>query len=107
MVSAVVIGALFLAGTALVIALSWKRFLRRLHRMAAAATTGSHTPARYSRSPQNFHRFTFNSCVYTSLVPTHLLSIRMDKEGGGVLPVVECEKGEREPVRNNTKQGIE
>lgn len=73
MVSAVVIGALFLAGTALVIALSWKRFLRRLHRMAAAATTGSHTPARYSRSPQNFHRFTFNSFVYTtSLVPTHI-----------------------------------
>lgn len=59
MVSVVVIGAVFLAVTALVIALSWKRFLRRLHLMAAAAATGSHTPARYSRSPQNFHRFIF------------------------------------------------
>jgi len=75
MVSAVVIGAVFLAVTALVIALSWKRFLRRLHLMAAAAATGSHTPARYSRSPQNFHRFFF-SFISASLIVPLRLSIR-------------------------------
>ncbi|XP_046461802.1 uncharacterized protein LOC124208127 isoform X3 [Daphnia pulex] len=66
MVSAVVIGAVFLAVTALVIALSWKRFLRRLHLMAAAAATGSHTPARYSRSPQNFHRDSRRTTLITN-----------------------------------------
>lgn len=57
MVSAVVLGAVFLAVTATVIGLSWRRFLRRLHLMAAAAAAGSHAPARYSRSPQIFNRY--------------------------------------------------
>ena len=67
MVSAVVLGAIFLAVTALVIALSWRRFLRRLHLMAAAAAAGNATPSRYSRSPNIFHRLDiarhFSSCI--------------------------------------------
>lgn len=55
--SAVVLGVVFLAGVGLVVALSWRRFLRRLHLMAAAAAaTGQHAHARY-RSPQIFHRY--------------------------------------------------
>ena len=55
MVSAVVLGVVFLAGVGLVVALSWRRFLRRLHLMAANAAAGHHAHARY-RSPQIFHR---------------------------------------------------
>ncbi len=61
MVSATVLGAVFLAVTALVIALSWRRFLRRVHLMTAAGSSNHHhavTPARYSsRSPQVFLRY--------------------------------------------------
>ncbi|XP_057372477.1 platelet-derived growth factor receptor alpha-like [Daphnia carinata] len=66
MVSAVVFGVIFLAVMALVIALSWRRFLRRLHLMAATAATGNHTPARYSRSPQNFHRDSRRTTLLTN-----------------------------------------
>lgn len=73
MVSAAVLGIIFLAVTALVIALSWRRFLRRLHLMAATAAAGNHTPARYSRSPQNFHRFNFQFIYDCSSRFTHWL----------------------------------
>lgn len=57
--STVVLGLIFLAATALIIALSWRRFLRRLHLMASAAAAGNATSARYSRSPNIFHRLDF------------------------------------------------
>lgn len=65
MVSAVVLGALFLAVTALIIGLSWRRFLRRIHLMAATAAASNHAPARYSRSPQIFHRFPISLLFYS------------------------------------------
>lgn len=78
MVSAAVLGIIFLAVTALVIALSWRRFLRRLHLMAATAAAGNHTPARYSRSPQNFHRDSRRTTLLTngsSSTCQHLMNV--------------------------------